>query len=62
MIEKDFKVLNDYFMRYLLEKEDSQNILKDLINSVRINEGQEGFEEFTILNIFKFYSLKNKLK
>ena len=52
MIEKDFKVLNDYFMRYLLAKEDSQNILKDLINSVRIDAGQEGFEEVTILNTF----------
>ena len=50
MIEKDFKVLNDYFMRYLLSKEDSQNILKDLINSVRIDAGQEGFEEVSILN------------
>ena len=37
-------------MRYLLAKEDSQNILKDLINSVRIDAGQEGFEEVTILN------------
>ena len=52
MIEKDFKVLNDYFMRYLLAKEDSQNILKDLINSVQIDAGQEGFEEVTILNTF----------
>ena len=52
MIEKEFKVLNDYFMRYLLAKEDSQNILKDLINSVRIDAGQEGFEEVTILNTF----------
>ena len=52
MLEKDFKVLNDYFMRYLLAKEDSQNILKDLINSVRIDAGQEGFEEVTILNTF----------
>ena len=52
MVEKDFKVLNDYFMRYLLAKEDSQNILKDLINSVRIDAGQEGFEEVTILNTF----------
>ena len=52
MIEKDFKVLNDYFMRYLLSKEDSQNILKDLINSVRIDAGQEPFEEVTILNTF----------
>ena len=52
MIEKDFKVLNDYFMRYLLAKEDSQNILKDLINSVRIDAGQEEFEEVTILNTF----------
>ena len=52
MIEKEFKVLNDYFMRYLLSKEDSQNILKDLINSVRIDAGQEGFEEVTILNTF----------
>ncbi|WP_432631934.1 Rpn family recombination-promoting nuclease/putative transposase [Brachyspira sp.] len=52
MIEKDFKVLNDYFMRYLLAKEDSQNILKDLINSVRIDAGQESFEEVTILNTF----------
>ena len=52
MLEKDFKVLNDYFMRYLLAKEDNQNILKDLINSVRIDAGQEGFEEVTILNTF----------
>ncbi len=52
MVEKDFKVLNDYFMRYLLAKEDSQNILKDLINSVRIDAGQESFEEVTILNTF----------
>ena len=52
MLEKEFKVLNDYFMRYLLSKEDSQNILKDLINSVRIDAGQEGFEEVTILNTF----------
>ena len=39
-------------MRYLLSKEDSQNILKDLINSVRIDAGQEGFEEVSILNTF----------
>ena len=39
-------------MRYLLSKEDSQNILKDLINSVRIDAGQEGFEEVAILNTF----------
>ena len=52
MLEKEFKVLNDYFMRYLLSKEDSQNILKDLINSVRIDAGQEGFEEVSILNTF----------
>ena len=52
MLEKEFKVLNDYFMRYLLSKEDSQNILKDLINQVRIDAGQEGFEEVTILNTF----------
>ncbi len=59
MLEKDFKVLNDYFMRYLLSKEDSQNILKDLINSVRIDAGQEGFEEVTILNTF---NLKESIK
>ena len=35
-------------MRYLLAKEDSQNILKDLINSVRIDAGQEEFEEVEI--------------
>lgn len=52
MLEKEFKVLNDYFMRYLLSKEDSQNILKDLINSVRIDSGQEEFEEVEILNTF----------
>ena len=52
MLEKEFKVLNDYFMRYLLSKEDSQNILKDLINSVRIDAGQEPFEEVYILNTF----------
>ena len=39
-------------MRYLLSKEDSQNILKDLINSVRIDSGQEEFEEVEILNTF----------
>ena len=55
MVEKDFKVLNDYFMRYLLAKEDSQNILKDLINSVRIDAGQEGFEEVTY---FKYFQLE----
>ena len=59
MIEKDFKVLNDYFMRYLLAKEDSQNILKDLINSVRIDAGQEPFEEVYILNTF---NLKESIK
>ena len=52
MIKKDFIVLNDYFMRFLLAKEDSQNILKDLINSVRIDAGQEPFEEVIILNTF----------
>ena len=52
MIKKDFIVLNDYFMRFLLAKEDSQNILKDLINSVRIDAGQEPFEEIIILNTF----------
>ena len=52
MIKKDFIVLNDYFMRFLLAKEDSQNILKDLINSVRIDSGQEAFEEVIILNTF----------
>ena len=35
MLEKDFKILNDYFMRYILAKEDSQNnILKDLTPSL----------------------------
>ena len=43
MIKKDFIVLNDYFMRFLLAKEDSQNILKDLINSVRIERGTRTF-------------------
>ena len=52
MNKKDFIVLNDYFMRFLLAKEDSQNILKDLINSVRIDAGQEPFEEVIILNTF----------
>ena len=52
MIKKDFIVLNDYFMRFLLAKEDSQNILKDLINSVRIDAGQEAFEEVIIINTF----------
>ena len=52
MIKKDFIVLNDYFMRFLLAKEDSQNILKDLINYVRIDAGQEPLEEVIILNTF----------
>ena len=52
MIKKYFNVLNDYFIRYLFAKEGHEDILKDLINSVRIDSNQEPFEYIEILNSF----------
>ena len=37
---KYFNPLNDYFMRYMFAKKGHENILKDLINSVRIDSNQ----------------------
>ena len=44
-------------MRYLLAKEDSQNILKDLINSVRIEAERKALKnlQFSILRLFRLY-------
>ncbi|WP_300714943.1 Rpn family recombination-promoting nuclease/putative transposase, partial [uncultured Brachyspira sp.] len=50
MIKKYFNVLNDYFIRYLFAKEGHEDILKDLINSVRIDSNQEPFEYIEVLN------------
>ncbi|WP_299245690.1 Rpn family recombination-promoting nuclease/putative transposase [uncultured Brachyspira sp.] len=52
MIKKYFNVLNDYFIRYLFAKEGHEDILKDLINSVRIDSNQEPFEYIEVLNSF----------
>ena len=49
---KDFNVLNDYFMRYMFAKEGHEHILKNLINSVRIDSNQEPFEYIEVLNTF----------
>ncbi|WP_028331114.1 Rpn family recombination-promoting nuclease/putative transposase [Brachyspira alvinipulli] len=49
---KYFNVLNDYFMRYMFAKEGHEHILKNLINSVRIDSNQEPFEYVEILNTF----------
>ena len=45
---KNFNVLNDYFMRYM----GHEHILKNLINSVRIDANQEPFEYIEVLNTF----------
>ena len=52
MSEKYFNVLNDYFMRYMFAKEGHEHILKNLINSVRIDSNQEPFEHIEVLNTF----------
>ncbi|MEI0607164.1 Rpn family recombination-promoting nuclease/putative transposase [Brachyspira pulli] len=49
---KYFNPLNDYFMRYMFAKEGHEHILKNLINSVRIDSNQEPFEYVEILNTF----------
>ena len=49
---KDINVLNDYFMRYMFAKEGHERILKNLINSVRLDYNQETFEEVKVLNTF----------
>ena len=49
---KDINVLNDYFMRYMFAKEGHEGILKNLINSVRLDYNQEPFEEVKVLNTF----------
>ncbi|WP_297298406.1 Rpn family recombination-promoting nuclease/putative transposase [uncultured Brachyspira sp.] len=49
---KDINVLNDYFMRYMFAKEGHERILKNLINSVRLDYNQEAFEEVKVLNTF----------
>ena len=49
---KHFNPLNDYFMRYMFAKKGHENILKDLINSVRIDSNQETFEDIEVLNTF----------
>ena len=49
---KNFNVLNDYFMRYMFAKEGHEHILKNLINSVRIDSNQEPFEYIEVLNTF----------
>ncbi len=49
---KDINVLNDYFMRYMFAKEGHERILKNLINSVRLDYNQEPFEEVKVLNTF----------
>ena len=48
----NINVLNDYFMRYLFAKEGHENILKNLINSVRADYNQEPFEDIKVLNTF----------
>ena len=47
---KNFNVLNDYFMRYM--GHEHIYILKNLINSVRIDANQEPFEYIEVLNTF----------
>lgn len=49
---RDINVLNDYFMRYLFAKEGHEQILKNLINSVRADYNQEPFENIKVLNTF----------
>ena len=44
--------LIDYFMRYMFAKEWHKHILKNLINSVRIDSNQEPFEYIEVLNTF----------
>ena len=49
---KHFNPLNDYFMRYMFAKEGHEHILKNLINSVRLDYDQELFEDVKVLNTF----------
>ena len=49
---KDFNVLNDYFMQYMFAAKGHEHILKNLINSVRIDANQEPFESIEVLNSF----------
>ena len=51
MSGKYFNVLNDYFMRYMFAKEGHEHILKNLINSVRIDSNQEPFEYIEVYTI-----------
>ena len=56
---KDINVLNDYFMRYMFAKEGHERILKNLINSVRLDYNQETFEEVKVLNTFNLKETVN---
>ncbi|WP_300755317.1 Rpn family recombination-promoting nuclease/putative transposase [uncultured Brachyspira sp.] len=56
---RDINVLNDYFMRYLFAKEGHENILKNLINSVRADYNQEPFEDIKVLNTFNLKETVN---
>ncbi|MEI0607295.1 Rpn family recombination-promoting nuclease/putative transposase [Brachyspira pulli] len=56
---KDINVLNDYFMRYMFAKEVHERILKNLINSVRLDYNQETFEEVKVLNTFNLKETVN---
>lgn len=49
---KNFNVLNDYFMRYMFDEKINEHIFENLINSVRIDANQEHFKSIEVLNSF----------
>ncbi|ASJ21209.1 Rpn family recombination-promoting nuclease/putative transposase [Brachyspira hampsonii] len=53
-INKDFNVLNDYFVRYLFSDKGSEAILLDFINSTMLDAGMKTFRSVEILTPFNY--------
>ncbi|WP_157154441.1 Rpn family recombination-promoting nuclease/putative transposase [Brachyspira murdochii] len=53
-INKDFNVLNDYFVRYLFSDKGSEAILLDFINSTMLDVGMKTFRSLEILTPFNY--------
>ena len=51
---KDFNVLNDYFVRYLFSDKGSESILLDFINSIMLDSGMKTFRSVEILTPFNY--------
>ena len=51
---KDFNVLNDYFVRYLFSDKGSEYILLDFINSIMLDSGMKTFRSVEILTPFNY--------